>query len=134
MNPHGLMKWRAHSTNSEGPQSHNAATLLAEKQFSFPPVSESPVQRTVRLLRKHAWIVAGCTVVSTVASLLYSARQPRLYRATANIAIYRDTDTGPSLGKSFALGAGDLDDYSVSLETQLRILESRTLASATAAV
>jgi len=35
------------------------------------------------------------------------------------------------LGKSFALGAGDLDDYSVSLETQLRILESRTLASAT---
>jgi polysaccharide biosynthesis transport protein len=35
------------------------------------------------------------------------------------------------LGKTFGLGAGDLDDYSVSLETQLRILQSRALALAT---
>ena len=131
MNPHGLVRWRGKSAQIRASITDTEPDLFEERQFSFQTISENPVHRTVRLLRSHFWIIAACISVSTLLSLLYSARQPRLYRATSNVAIYRDSDAGPSLGKTFGLGGGDLDDYSVSLETQLRILQSRTLALAT---
>lgn len=59
---------------------------------------------------------------------MYEARQPRLYRATAKIAIYRDSNSNLSLSKDSVAESGDLDDYNVSIETQLRILQSRCLA------
>jgi len=61
-------------------------------------------------------------------SFLYALTQPRLYRATANIAIDRDGNASVPLNKSFASALSDTDDYSVSLETQIRVLESRSLA------
>jgi len=61
-------------------------------------------------------------------SVLIAALRPRTYRATANLAIYRDNESGVSLNKNLGFGSGDLDDYSVSLDTQLHILQSRTLA------
>ena len=72
-------------------------------------------------------ILAGVGICTSL-SLLYAARQPRLFRATANIAIYRDTNTAASLGKDNGPETSDIDEYTVSLETQLRILQSRTLA------
>jgi polysaccharide biosynthesis transport protein len=131
MNPHGLVRCRATSEHIRASLADTGPVLFEERQFSFQAVQDSPVQRTVRLLRTHFWIVAACSLGSTFLSLLYSTTEPKLYRATSDIAIYRDTDTGPSLGKTFSLGGGDLDDYSVSMETQLRILQSRTLALAT---
>src|SRR5438045_9710611 len=55
-------------------------------------------------------------------------RQPRLYRATTNIAIDRDSKATVPLNKGVASALGDADDYSVSLETQIRVLASRSLA------
>jgi len=88
----------------------------------------SPLQRSVWLLHKYRWTIAACVLISVLTSLLIAALQPRTYRATANLAINRDSDDGASLTKSLGLGSGDLDDYSVSLDTQLHILQSRTLA------
>jgi len=61
-------------------------------------------------------------------SFLYALSRPRLYRSTGNIAIDRDSSASVPLNKTFASALGDTDDYSVSLETQIRVLESRTLA------
>ena len=88
----------------------------------------NPVQRVVRLLHKHVWIILGCTSLSVSVSVLYAMRQPRLYRATTNIAIDRDSNATVPLNKAFASALGDADDYSVSLETQIRVLASRSLA------
>jgi capsular exopolysaccharide synthesis family protein len=131
MNAHGLVRWRGTSEHIQSSLADTEPPLFEERQHSFQAVRENPVQRTVRLLRAHFWIIVACILTCTFLSLLYSTSEPRLYRATSDIAIYRDSDTGPSLGKTFGLGGGDLDDYSVSLETQLRILQSRALALAT---
>jgi uncharacterized protein involved in exopolysaccharide biosynthesis len=131
MNAHELVRWRGTSEHIRSSLADMEPALFEERQFSFQAVRENPVQRTVRLLRAHFWVIVACSLASTFLSLLYSTSQPRLYRATSDIAIYRDSDTGPSLGKTFGLGGGDLDDYSVSMETQLRILQSRALALVT---
>jgi uncharacterized protein involved in exopolysaccharide biosynthesis len=89
---------------------------------------ETPLQQSIWLARKHRWTIAGCVLGVALVSVLIAALQPRTYRATANLAIYRDTESGVSLTKSLGFGSGDLDDYSVSLDTQLHILQSRTLA------
>lgn len=88
----------------------------------------TPLQRTILLLRRYIWTIVACTFIATSFMLLWAARQPRLYGATANIAIYRDSQSNVSLSKDVTQQAADLDDYSVSLETQLHILQSRTLA------
>ena len=88
----------------------------------------NPVQRVISLLHKHVWSIAACLALSLSLSFLYVLTQPRLYRATANIAIDRDGNASVPLNKSFASALSDTDDYSVSLETQIRVLESRSLA------
>lgn len=88
----------------------------------------TPVQRTVLLLRRHAWTIVACTLITTSLCLLLAARQPKLYCATADLAIYRDNQPAVSLNKDYTPDIADLDEYSVSLETQLHILQSRTLA------
>ncbi len=89
---------------------------------------QTPIQRSFWLIQKYRWTIAVCILVSLAASLLFAALQPRTYRATANLAINRDSDDGVSLSKSLGLTSTDLDDYSVSLDTQLHIVQSRTLA------
>ena len=88
----------------------------------------NPVQRVICLLRKHLWTIAVCTALALSLGFLYAVLQPRLYRATAKIAIDRDSNAGVSINKTFTAPLGDADDYSVSLETQIRVLESRNLA------
>jgi capsular exopolysaccharide synthesis family protein len=99
-----------------------------ENPPSIRRIRLTPVQHTILLLHRYAWTIAACTLIATSLSLLWAARQPRLYRATAKVAIYRDNPAGVSLDKDVTPQTSDVDEYSVSLETQLHILQSRTLA------
>lgn len=108
-------------------QSSRLAQVPPAGLFARIP-QQTPLQQSLWLVRKHRWTIAVCLLGTVAVSVLVAALQPRSYRATANLAIYRDNESGVSLGKSLGLGSGDLDDYSVSLDTQLHILQSRTLA------
>lgn len=123
MDSRGLVKWTSPDTSveeSSAPQvSYRASARLGPM---------NPVQRVVRLLHKHAGMIAICVAVILAVSFLYALSQPLLYRATANIAIDRDSSASVPLNRTLASTLGDTDDYSVSLETQIRVLESRTLA------
>lgn len=88
----------------------------------------TPVQQTVLLLRRHGWLAITITLSVTALSLLWASRQPRLYRATASLAIYRDNQSSVSLTQELAHQGGDSEEYSVGLETQLHVLQSRALA------
>lgn len=125
MNSRGLMKWNPTDVSTK-----DLPVLDRMDRASARLGPPNPVQRVVRLLHKHLWTIAACTALALSLSFLYALRQPRLYRATANIAIDRDSNAGVPLNKTFASALGDTDDYSVSLETQIRVLESRSLALA----
>ena len=126
MNPRGLVKWTSRSSQLRAPQSGIFPDAASQGLFRAVPVN--PIQLVVRLLRKYVGTIIICLGVSTSLILLYAARQPRLYRATANIAIYRESEGAVPVIKSFGSMMGDADDYSVSLETQIRVLQSRSLA------
>src|SRR2546423_1883314 len=94
----------------------------------YPAVRDggNQLQKLVATMRKHVWLIVGCVGVVMSLALLYTVRQKPLYRATAQIAIYRE-GAGMTNGNA-AQEAVDLDDYTVALETQLRVLQSRRLA------
>ncbi|HEU5231784.1 MAG TPA: polysaccharide biosynthesis tyrosine autokinase [Terriglobales bacterium] len=108
-------------------QSSRLAQVPPAGLFARIP-QQSPLQRSLWLLQKYRWTIAACVLGVLLVTVLIAALQPRTYRATANLVIYRDSEGGVSLSKNLGLGSGDLDDYSVSLDTQLHILQSRTLA------
>lgn len=108
-------------------QSSRLAQVPPAGLFARIP-QQTPIQRSLWLVQKYRWTIAACLFATVLVSLLLAALQPRAYRATANLAIYRDSESGVSLSKNLGFGSGDLDDYSVSLDTQLHILQSRTLA------
>jgi len=99
--------------------SYRASARLAPK---------NPVQLVPRLLHKHASVIAGCVAFTLAVGFFYALSRPHLYRSIATIAIDRDSSAAVPLNKSFASALADADDYSVSLETQVRVLQSRTLA------
>jgi uncharacterized protein involved in exopolysaccharide biosynthesis len=120
MSSDGLVNWKR-----DLPEPNIPPELVASSLRAIP---EIPVHKSVRLLRKHLWTIVACLPIIPAAILWYEAREPRLYRATAKIAICRNSNSNLSLSKDSVAESGDLDDYNVSLETQLRILPSRSLA------
>src|SRR5262249_22347447 len=123
MDSRGLIKWTSPDTSVQ-------ASPLPHLNYraSARLVPTNPVQRVAGLLQTHPWIIAACFALTLAISFLYALSRPRLYRSTANIAIDRDRSASVPLNETFASALGDTDDYTVSLETQIRVLESRTLA------
>src|SRR5690348_7375921 len=108
MDSRGLVKWTSTKVSK---QDSSLPYLNYPASAHLAPTN--PVQRIIRLLHKHAWIITACFAVTLSVSFIYALSRPRLYRATANIAIDRDTSASVPINKSFASALGDIDDYSV---------------------
>ena len=122
MDSRGLTKWSPTDVSSQ-PQL-TVRTHLASARLG----PRNPVERVAYLLRKHLRTIAICNAVALSLSFLYAMYQPRLYRSTAKIGIDREGNSGVPFNRTIASTLGDTDDYSVSLETQLHVLQSRSLA------
>jgi capsular exopolysaccharide synthesis family protein len=97
----------------------------------YPSVRDAgsnQMQRLIGVMRKHIWLIVSCITIVMSLAALYTVRQKPLYRATANIAIYRESAGVIPVSGSGGQEPMDLDDYTVALETQLRVLQSRRLA------
>lgn len=123
MDSHALIKRNSIDVSTQDPPFFQSS-LRASARLA----PTNPVERIICLLDKHVWTITACVALTVTLSFFYALSQPRLYRATANIAIDRDGNASVPLNKTFASALGDTDDYSVSLETQIRVLQSRTLA------
>lgn len=78
-----------------------------------------------RVIRKRKWVIISCLVVTLVAVTVVSLLMPRKYDAVARINL--DFENSNSLGlEQLGLPAGV--DATTKLETQIRIIQSETLA------
>src|SRR5579872_7308746 len=87
MDSYGLVRRKQHSEELRDSLSN---LPLEPIRPTARNIVHTPVQRAVLLLRRHAWTIVACTLIATSLCLLRAARQPRLYCATADLAIYRD--------------------------------------------
>ena len=81
----------------------------------------------VTVLRKRGWSILATTIVVLTLSTISALRAVPLYVATGRIAINRETPVNLGFKDSEAF-AEDFDS-AVTLETQVRILQSRALAA-----
>ncbi|HYY69196.1 MAG TPA: polysaccharide biosynthesis tyrosine autokinase [Terriglobales bacterium] len=118
MDPNNLVRTGAsRSLDLPRPPTANAEALAA---------LEPSLLEYWRLLLKRKWTVVSCVVVITVLVALHSFRATRLYDAVGWIAInHQNTD---AFGFKETASSYDDDDYTVSLDTQAKILESDAIA------
>jgi succinoglycan biosynthesis transport protein ExoP len=77
------------------------------------------------ILRKRRWIVISVVLVSVALTALITARQKPLYSAVGRIAINHESAVNLGTKDSqFVVDEGDSGDYSVDMETQIKVLQS----------
>ncbi len=77
------------------------------------------------ILRKRGWVVISVIVVSVALVALITARQKPMYSAVGRIAVNRESAV--NLGTKdpqFVIDENDGSDYSVDIETQIKVLQS----------
>ncbi len=99
----------------------------ALEAYAAPATSQATVVDYWRILHKHKWTVVTSVIVLVSLAALISFRATPRYDARARIAIHREaTDV---LGFQDMGRAGGEDwDYTVAIDTQVRVLQSDTLA------
>src|SRR5690349_9760664 len=77
----------------------------------------------LHVIWKRKWVIIAIVVIFTTISAISILRKPKLYRATAEITINRENSD--ALGfKSSGDSSGEDWDYTVTMDTQARILQS----------
>ena len=113
-----------------------AAAVSGDTRFLVPPSYGRPEHRDSalidlwRLAVKHRWIIAATFVVVMVLTTVYSFRMTPLFQAVGQIAINRESNDVlgfKDVGNSDA-SLNDDYDYNVALDTQIRVLQSDSLA------
>jgi capsular exopolysaccharide synthesis family protein len=108
------------------------AQLLADDPSAFARFGpqESTLADTVRILRKRKWIILTSAAVMVILATIVSLRMTKKYDASARIDYSKESNE--SLGFKDVPGAddngGEGSDYSVAMDTQIKILESDRIA------
>ena len=104
--------------------------LIADAVYSRLGPRESTLTEIVWLLRKRKWMIIATVLVTVTLATLLSVRMTPKYDATARIAFTREGNE--NLGFKDIQGSGDNGaedyDYTVTMDTQTRILQSDRLA------
>jgi len=96
------------------------------------PAQENGILQYWPVLRKHRWTILATVVIVVTLTAIVSLRTTPIYVAVGRIAINREGN--PLIGiKNANDASGDDDtDYSETLETQIKILQSDNIAMAVA--
>src|SRR5579883_3075321 len=79
------------------------------------------------IIRRRKWIVLGCVVAIVTMAAISVFREKPVYEATGRIAINKETSE--ILGyKDINPEGAEWEDYTVALDTQLRVVQSSQLA------
>lgn len=112
-------------------RSHQAGTELSRSALADAYPAPSSGQATVvdywRILHKHKWTVVMSVVVLVSLAALVSFRATPRYDARARIAIHREATDVLGFQDMGSTGGEDWN-YTVAIDTQVRVLQSDTLA------
>ena len=123
-------KWNAQRSQLLPPEFDLGEPLTADNAFPRLGPRESTLTEIVWLLRKRKWLILTTVLVTVTLATLLSVRMTPQYDATARIAFTREGSE--NLGFKDIQGGGDNGaedyDYTVTMDTQTRILQSDRLA------
>src|ERR1017187_9810274 len=80
-----------------------------------------------RILKKRMWVVISTWLIIATLAIVYTLHMTPVYEATGRIAVNRENSQ--NLGfKDSDQSLADYEDYNVTLETQVKILQSDAIA------
>lgn len=87
----------------------------------------SSIRDYLLIARRRVWVILGSVVIVVAFASLGLMREKPVYEATGRVAINKESEE--ILGyKDFNPEASEWEDYTVALDTQLRVIQSSTLA------
>ena len=87
----------------------------------------STLHEYVNVLKKRRWVIIAVTVVMVTLGALVSFRMTKMYDSVVRIVVYRENSDVLGFKDSGGDSSDDWD-YTVALDTQVRILQSDALA------
>src|SRR5579884_3085239 len=118
---HGLTTNRAQVVGLSKPASYTQTPLLSSISGS------TSIRDYFFIMRRRKWIVLGCVVAIVTLAAMSVFHEKPVYEATGRIAINKETQE--ILGyKDINPEGSEWEDYTVALDTQLRVIQSSTLA------
>ncbi len=106
------------------------------RRLMAPPHSDVISTMTIidywRILLKRAWLIITATIIALAASIIITARTTPIYEAVARISIGANNSVQMLGLKDMNGQSAEEYDYTVSLETQSKILQSDAMALQTA--
>ncbi|HTJ44213.1 MAG TPA: polysaccharide biosynthesis tyrosine autokinase [Kofleriaceae bacterium] len=84
--------------------------------------------RYVEAVRKYAWVIAAIVALSVTAAVIYTARQTKVYQATASVQVEPRLPDVLGQGAELLAGGAATGEY---YKQQLSVLKSNTLLRAT---
>lgn len=91
---------------------------------SLDNLHESHLGDYLKVINRHKFILINCIVIMAIFATIYSFKTRRVYQATVQVLIERNTPQAVSMKETQALDARDLDYY----KTQYEIIKSRSMA------
>ena len=81
-----------------------------------------------RILKKRMWVVIATWLIIATLATVYTLRMTPVYDATGRIEVNRENSLNLGFKDSDQGTMADYEDYNVTLETQVRILQSDAIA------
>lgn len=99
------------------------------------PPNDSGLLQYLPILRKHSWTILATVIIVVTLTTIVTLRTTPIYEAVGRIAVSHENNNDvlgfKSTGEGFSSDAYDYD-YSIALDTQIKILQSDAIALATA--
>lgn len=126
-NPAGLVKTTINQESLE-PVVESASPIIYNTYNLRLKEEESPFLRHWYTVKRSKWTIIACALVITALATIATLKMTPLYESVGRISVQRDS--GDTLGlKDFDQGSSTEDwDYNVALDTQVKVLQSDSLA------
>ena len=98
--------------------------------YTVPSFQDRSLVEYWKIFLKRKWVVIACVVIVTTVVSIISLRMTRQYDAVGRLAVYKEGSYNLGLEQKGGLESENDWDYSIDLDTQVRILESDALALA----
>ncbi|MGZ4787329.1 MAG: GumC family protein [Terriglobales bacterium] len=99
----------------------------------FLPPQDNGLLQYWPILRKHRWTIAATVIIVVTLATVVTLRTTPIYEAVGRIAVgHENNDVLGFKGTGEAFSTEDDFDYTVALDTQIKILQSDAIALATA--
>jgi polysaccharide biosynthesis transport protein len=124
----GIVRRRGDTPSLEQLSTEIQYPSVSARSYAPLPTEGLLLREYGRILKKRMWVVISTWLIIGTLATVYTLHMTPVYDATGRIEVNRENSPNLGFKDSDQGSIGDYEEYSVALETQVRILQSDAIA------